>query len=252
MLKYIFNKSDYCGRIITDPSSKELKKRVNSCIDALKKIDNIKAPVMPYLAAWYEDQKTIWYEYVSPQLTSLLNCKNSNAAETLRNNIITRRIYEYSGIDEKIKEEIVTGPQLSNVRPKLRKTSQNTGKIEAVYKLSLPVSNEFIWLKDEANIETFSTDNTCISLGSLTIVTKEMQAEEEREKLVQELQKALDNIKALSGLLPICSGCKKIRDDDGYWNQIDDYISQHADIDFSHGICPDCAAKFYYDLKNRC
>ena len=71
---------------------------------------------------------------------------------------------------------------------------------------------------------------------------------EEREKLISKLQEALDNIKTLKGLLPICANCKKIRDDKGYWNQIESYIRDRSDAEFSHGICPDCAKKVYSDF----
>ena len=76
------------------------------------------------------------------------------------------------------------------------------------------------------------------------------QAESEREQLIAELQGALAQVKTLSGLLPICSGCKKIRDDQGYWNRIETYISEHSDAQFSHGICPDCAKKYFPDYKS--
>jgi flagellar basal body-associated protein FliL len=71
------------------------------------------------------------------------------------------------------------------------------------------------------------------------------KAEDEREKLIVELQDALAEVGTLSGLLPICASCKKIRDDQGYWNQIEDYISSRSEASFSHGICPDCAKKLY-------
>jgi CheY-like chemotaxis protein len=71
------------------------------------------------------------------------------------------------------------------------------------------------------------------------------KAEEEREKLIRELQQALAEVKTLSGLLPICASCKKIRDDKGYWNQIEVYIRDHSQAEFSHGLCPDCAKKLY-------
>lgn len=79
-------------------------------------------------------------------------------------------------------------------------------------------------------------------------VTQRKRREEEREKLVKELQDALAQVKTLSGLLPICASCKKIRDDKGYWNQIENYISSHSDAQFSHGICPECAKKLYGDF----
>ena len=64
-----------------------------------------------------------------------------------------------------------------------------------------------------------------------------------------ELQKALSEVKTLRGFLPICSSCKKIRDDTGYWNQLEAYIHNHTEAQLSHGICPDCAEKLYPDLK---
>jgi len=62
-----------------------------------------------------------------------------------------------------------------------------------------------------------------------------------------DLQQALANVKKLSGFLPICASCKKIRDDTGYWNQIEEYIRDHSEVEFTHGVCPDCAKKLYPD-----
>ena len=64
-------------------------------------------------------------------------------------------------------------------------------------------------------------------------------------KVNRELRDALGKVKKLSGLLPICTTCKKIRDDKGYWRQVEGYIHEHADVDFSHGICPDCMPRIY-------
>jgi hypothetical protein len=72
--------------------------------------------------------------------------------------------------------------------------------------------------------------------------------EKERENLITELQEAFTKIKTLRGLLPICSSCKKIRDDKGYWNQIESYIRDHSEAEFTHGICPKCAKKIYPEL----
>jgi hypothetical protein len=63
-----------------------------------------------------------------------------------------------------------------------------------------------------------------------------------------ELRKALSEIRQLRGLIPICSGCKKIRDDEGYWHQIEMYFHDHSEVEFSHGICPDCIEKLYPDI----
>jgi PAS domain S-box-containing protein len=82
-------------------------------------------------------------------------------------------------------------------------------------------------------------------------VTKEKFAEEEREKLILELKKALSEVKTLSGLLPICASCKKIRNDKGYWEQIEDYIHDHSEAEFSHGICPECGEKLYSEYYKK-
>lgn len=79
-------------------------------------------------------------------------------------------------------------------------------------------------------------------------ITARKQAEEGRERLVTELQEALKNIKTLSGLLPICASCKKIRDDQGLWHGLEDYIDAHSEATFSHSICPECRAATYPDL----
>jgi hypothetical protein len=69
-----------------------------------------------------------------------------------------------------------------------------------------------------------------------------------KEELIFNLQRALAEVKTLSGLLPICSSCKKIRDDEGYWQQIEEYISRHSDLDFTHGICNDCVKDLYPEI----
>ncbi len=88
-----------------------------------------------------------------------------------------------------------------------------------------------------------------IALQNSHILDKRDVAEKKNEKLIQELKKALTNVKQLSGLLPICSSCKKIRDDKGYWNQIEAYIQEHSEAEFSHSICQECAEKLYPDLE---
>jgi PAS domain S-box-containing protein len=79
-------------------------------------------------------------------------------------------------------------------------------------------------------------------------ITVRKQNEVERDVLIHDLQDALASVKTLSGLLPICASCKKIRDDKGYWSQVESYIQKHSDATFTHGICPDCIKKFYPDL----
>ena len=79
-------------------------------------------------------------------------------------------------------------------------------------------------------------------------ITDRKRAEQEREKLITDLQEALAQVKTLSGMLPICSSCKQIRDDKGYWNKIETFIRDHSEADFTHSICPECAKKLYPEL----
>ena len=76
-------------------------------------------------------------------------------------------------------------------------------------------------------------------------ITARKKIEKERDIIAKNLKAALDNIKTLNGLLPICSKCKKIRDDTGYWNQLESYIQKYSDANFSHGLCPECSEKLY-------
>lgn len=90
---------------------------------------------------------------------------------------------------------------------------------------------------------------------NITAAILRKKAEDERKRLVKELQESLNNIKTLKGLVPICSSCKKIRNDGGYWQQVEEYVAEHTEADFSHGICDECAHKLYpqyfKDKKNK-
>jgi len=90
-------------------------------------------------------------------------------------------------------------------------------------------------------------DNAALR-SSIEITLVKHQAGKEREKLIAQLEQALQEVKRLSGLLPICASCKRIRDESGGWQQIEDYIALHSEADFSHGICPQCARKLYPEI----
>jgi PAS domain S-box-containing protein len=74
-------------------------------------------------------------------------------------------------------------------------------------------------------------------------ISARKNAQNERERLIRELQDALAHVRTLRGLIPICAWCKRIRNDRGYWEQLESYITSHSEADFSHGMCPDCAQK---------
>lgn len=76
-------------------------------------------------------------------------------------------------------------------------------------------------------------------------ITRRKEAEQAKAQTLRDLQIALNEVKSLSGLLPICASCKKIRDDRGYWQQLESYIATHSEADFSHSLCPDCATELY-------
>jgi PAS domain-containing protein len=94
----------------------------------------------------------------------------------------------------------------------------------------------------EARIVVSWEDEVLVIVRDITI---RKNADEERERLIKELQDALGRVQELRGLLPICASCKSIRDDKGYWTRLEAYLSAHSKAEFSHGICPECARKLY-------
>jgi len=100
----------------------------------------------------------------------------------------------------------------------------------------------------EISLSEWKTTEGVFYTGILRDISERKQAEEQRDRLILDLQKALAEVKTLSGLLPICAHCKSVRDDKGYWEKIEAYIHKHSDTEFSHGICPECAKKYYPDM----
>jgi PAS domain S-box-containing protein len=109
-------------------------------------------------------------------------------------------------------------------------------------------SQEFKITFDIINSPLANIDGTISQLGIWRDISRSKQAETEREKLIDELKESLSKIKTLSGLLPICASCKKIKDDNGYWHQVEVYIKENSDAEFSHGLCPECTEKLYPGL----
>ncbi len=107
------------------------------------------------------------------------------------------------------------------------------------------------WVNEICRTEYDPQGHPIKSFGIVQDITDLKQAQEEREKLIAELQQAMSDVKVLSGMLPICASCKKIRDDKGYWNRIEAYIGKHSNAQFSHGICPECARKLYPELYEK-
>lgn len=110
-------------------------------------------------------------------------------------------------------------------------------------------SGDVRWVEDH-KASVFSVKEEFVGIDGIVYdITRYKLAEQERDELINALQKALKEIKTLKGIIPICSHCRKIRDDKGYWNQLEHYVAQHSEVDFSHGICPDCIKVYYSDSK---
>jgi PAS domain S-box-containing protein len=90
-----------------------------------------------------------------------------------------------------------------------------------------------------------STGRMLFVLVMIEDISERRRAAEERERMIEELQVALASVKTLRGLIPICASCKKIRDDKGYWSQVEVYVRERSDAEFSHGICPECMKALY-------
>ena len=104
------------------------------------------------------------------------------------------------------------------------------------------------WVSDHKT-STFNSDGSFNSIdGIIYDITLNKYLEEQKDKFMLKLQNALSEVNTLQGILPICSHCKKIRDDEGYWQRVESYIGQRTATEFSHGICPDCVNEYYSDL----
>jgi PAS domain S-box-containing protein len=105
-----------------------------------------------------------------------------------------------------------------------------------------------VWFRTAGEVSPDNGSNSIVRCVMLDI-TRQKHAEEERERLILELKDALSKIKTLRGLVPICAWCKNIRDDKGFWSQVEIYIKEHSDVEFTHGICPECTSKLSNEMN---
>ncbi|KPV51417.1 hypothetical protein SE17_21290 [Kouleothrix aurantiaca] len=130
---------------------------------------------------------------------------------------------------------------------RMARGEQSTYRTEKRY---IHKRGRLVWAELSVSL-IYDVENQPLYIVSQIIdISARKQGEWERERLIEQLSEALDSVKVLQGLLPICSGCKKIRDDSGYWNQLEGYIQRYADVHFSHGICPSCVQKLYPDIAD--
>jgi C4-dicarboxylate-specific signal transduction histidine kinase len=143
-------------------------------------------------------------------------------------------------------------PLLEYISNRLKNPDDFVKKVKELYADMSSESFDTLYFKNGRIFERYSRpqnlDEEIIGrVWSFRDVTERVMAQKEREEMIVKLQNTLEEIKTLRGILPICSSCKKIRDDKGYWNQIESYISNHSSAEFSHSLCPECSDKLYGD-----
>lgn len=110
-------------------------------------------------------------------------------------------------------------------------------------------------IKQQADLENLVAERTLALMEANTKLQRDIverkKLYDQREELIHELEDALAKVNTLSGFLPICSSCKKIRDDKGYWQQLEAYLGKHSGTEFSHSICPECTRKLYPELQEK-
>lgn len=151
-------------------------------------------------------------------------------------------------IAEEIDAKCLLCDSLDKISSTYEKMSES-GKALDCFKRFRSLEKEIFSEDSKQKIMEFEITHNVISKMKEAEITR--QKNKELAEANRELRKALDDVKTLSMLLPICAYCKKIRDDDGYWKQLESYFSEHSEIHFSHGLCPDCLKKLYPDLKKQ-
>jgi PAS domain S-box-containing protein len=173
------------------------------------------------------------FTYASPSIVKLLGYTPREALQTSLKNILTPESYE-KGV------QVITKAIVREDEQRTLSDVTLTLELEHVRKdgdkIYVELTTSFV-RNEEGSLSGF--------IGVSRDITPKKRVEEQRDKSILELKKALIEVKKLSGLLPICSHCKKIRDDKGYWNILESYIQKHSDASFSHGMCPECSDELY-------
>lgn len=198
---------DYCGKILHGYYSNALKQAIADYINRFEAFDRLGPPTLPYICAWQEGSRVIWYEFVSPKLARLLACRRREVAEVFRQRILDRRIYKPSDPRRPsgVRREIISHDELDAHRNGLRLEVKQKGGVEAVYKIDRG-NGQFIWLKDQARTEAFPSDRLSISLGSLTTVDREMELEEEYRAIRAALERSNTTLKDILSVSPVGIG----------------------------------------------
>ena len=157
--------------------SQALVQRLTECIAGYKAYERTGTAPLLYIAAWKEGSKNIWYEYASKKFTDFLDCELHQIPSFLRGSLIDRRTYREQKNEFTGSKEIKSRNETSESWRELREEGKSSGVVEAFYKVRTK-HGEAVWIKDHATVELHQADNICLSLGFLTIVSKEMESEE--------------------------------------------------------------------------
>jgi PAS domain S-box-containing protein len=152
------------------------------------------------------------------------------------------------GMNEYVKRFIHPDDSLMFYQLKEKVRSNRDRKFFTVLEHRLLCSDgEVRWVFSRSKVLKDTSGNISRVYGIIQDITERKKAEAEKEKMIIALRESLTKIKTLSGLLPICAWCKKIRDDTGYWQQLESYLGKHSSAEFSHSICPECLEKNFED-----
>ena len=185
---------------------------------------------------WIMDLSTLAFSYVSPSVERKTGFTPAEASSLSLEETLTPKSLEFV---TKLLEEELSKENLKDID----KDRTRTIEIEQIHK-----SGRYTWSEVTLSFIRDENGNPTAILGVTRDIDKRKNAEIEKAEKMEQLQQALREIKTLQGMLPICSVCKRIRDDAGYWQLIESYIQEHTMAKFSHGICPNCAKKVYPDL----
>ena len=172
----------YHGSILlSDNYSASLKHRLAECIKCYRAFEDTGSAAMLYIAAWEGNDKRIWYEYAGRSFVTLFGCEQHEIEEVFRKSVKDRRIYKHLDVEAGVQKQVKSRDEISSTWEEMREEGEKAGTTEAVYKIALD-EDSTIWLKDQAIIEVYEQDNICLSFGVLTIVSKEMEAEDKLKK----------------------------------------------------------------------
>lgn len=170
---------------------------------------------------------------------------------------IERDLYDSGDFLRKKKFHDIFPPQLADQFLVTVQKAIESGKLQVVeYSLTSmdmrsnpmdgPVSPQ--WYEGRVFPFNLHSEGKTVVLWIAINITEKKKAQQERDKAIEELKQALGEIKTLRGILPVCSYCKQVRDDKGYWEELDHYVQKHTEASVSHGVCPDCKKKHFPEL----